>query len=160
MAGRPKLNILRQKVSKRGGSDWILEQVMSGRTETSMIKELECGWRTWTWLKRELNLVERIKEVRKEAATALLDTSGDVLDDLVGKEILSTQEIGLARARSDNMIKRAEKMNPEEYGRGRDTKIEITIGDVFSQFLREAQDVQEGEFEEIPEKKALTDGTG
>lgn len=74
-------------------------------------------------------------EGRKDGAEALADDTRAILDNLVGKEGLTSADVSLAKERVQNLRWHAGVNNPNRFGK-QDQKVTVNIGELHLEALR------------------------
>ena len=149
MAGRSLEKRIRAELGKRSEQigctvalyvhDWVAD----GRTLASLAEEVGCSR---SFLSRILNgdpeLREALQEGRKEQAEKMAEDSLGLVDDLAGKEDLSSQDVQLAKERV-NVRKWLTAMNSPERFAAKQEALTLNIGELHLNALRKAAPVIE-----------------
>lgn len=135
-----------QKLTREGckkldeiGEDFIFERVMAGRTITSIQKEVQIGNRVfYTWLHggpkatRDPSRWDRYKEARRIAADTLAEECLDIADSTVDPE-----QVGISKLKIQTRQWLASAMNPETFGNQQSTQVNVNLGDMHIQALKD-----------------------
>ena len=128
----------RTRLADMGGSEWILAEIEAGRTEIDLADDLGIDRTLYYKLRKELKISpDVLKASRREHAKALMDESARILDRIADNPKVTSRQVGIARARSENCLKRAERWNREDFGRQQVTQVDVnlTLSGVFIQAL-------------------------
>ena len=137
MTGRPKLAVCARKIASLGGEEWVLDQIRAGTTRTAIARDLGVTRGLfYTWVKSVKGFVDRMKEADIIGAEAVFDHSTEVLEELAGQTDLMPVDVQLARARSDNAMKRAAALDPDRFSPKKEAAtLNITMDKVYLEGL-------------------------
>ena len=135
-----------QKLTREGckkldgiGEDFIFERVMAGRTIKSIQKEVEIGNRVfYTWLHggpkstRDPSRWTRYQEARRIAADTLAEECVEIADATVDPE-----QVGISKLKIQARQWLAGAMNPETFGNRQSTQVNVNLGDMHIQALKD-----------------------
>jgi hypothetical protein len=111
MSGRPRFWALVEAIAAKGDEDndpdgeaWVFDQIADGKSLQNVADDLKVGRSTlWRWVNQhgpDSTRRKAFEAARELSAYALEDQGADVLDDLADKDFES-QDVALAKARSD-----------------------------------------------------------
>lgn len=161
MAGRPKLNALRQKIENlEGGEDYVFNLVIEGLSMGAIAEEIGCSrGLLYDWWKRgpEEDVARRTRKMemaRKLSAQALEEQGAEILDDLAERDgIVTSQDIRIAEARAKYRQWQAESRDRETYGKGGGggVNLNLNIGELHLEALRKrgSMSLAPGQGEEV-----------
>ena len=128
-----------KKLDEEFGEDWVFERVMAGRTIASLQKETGVGNRIfYTWLhggpksNRDESRWGRYLEARRIASDTLAEETLQI-----AYECASPEEVGIAKLKIDTRKWLAGAMNPEAYGNRPATQVNVNLGDLHIQALKD-----------------------
>lgn len=135
MAGKALRRRILADISKRGGADYLFDELSSGKTMTQLAKAYECSRE---YFSRSINEIPEysaaIGKARQGAADALVEEGLDMVDSLDGGS--STQEIAATREKVNWRKFMAGSYNQERYGNRPQTSVTISVSDMHLDALR------------------------
>tara|TARA_R110000796_G_scaffold60921_1_gene141018 strand:- start:1280 stop:1780 length:501 start_codon:yes stop_codon:yes gene_type:complete len=135
MAGRALRRRILEDIKKRGGADYLFEQVASGKTMTKLAEEYKCSRQYFSTSINELpeyNLA--IVKAKQAAADALVEEGLEMVDALDGGS--TTSEISATREKVQWRKFMAGSYNQERYGNRPQTNVTISVSDMHLDALR------------------------
>ncbi len=128
-----------KRLDEEFGEDWVFERVMAGRTIASLQKETGVGNRIfYTWLhggpknNRDESRWGRYMEARRIASDTLAEETLQIAD-----ECATAEEVAVAKLKIDTRKWLAGAMNPESYGNRPATQVNVNLGDMHIQALKD-----------------------
>ena len=128
-----------RRLDEEFGEDWVFERVMAGRTIASLQKETGVGNRIfYTWLhggpknNRDESRWGRYMEARRIASDTLAEETLQIAD-----ECATAEEVAVAKLKIDTRKWLAGAMNPESYGNRPATQVNVNLGDMHIQALKD-----------------------
>ena len=140
---RTSIQIKREELEKLGGAEWILTELAAGRTEVELARDVLGINRTMYYkLRKELGIPkEEIDAARRAHARFLVDESARILKEVKKNPNATSREIGLAKARAENNLKRATMWNRRDFGqKPQETNVKLSLSGVFIQALSDMSD--------------------
>ena len=128
-----------KRLDEEFGEDWVFERVMAGRTIASLQRETGVGNRIfYTWLhggpknNRDESRWGRYMEARRIASDTLAEETLQIAD-----ECATAEEVAVAKLKIDTRKWLAGAMNPESYGNRPATQVNVNLGDMHIQALKD-----------------------
>ena len=128
-----------KRIDEEFGEEWVFERIMAGRTVASIQKEINIGHRIfYSWLHggpkatRDETRWARYQEARRIASDTLAEETLQIAD-----ECASPEEVGIAKLKIDTRKWLAGAMNPETYGNRPATQVNLSLGDMHIQALKD-----------------------
>jgi hypothetical protein len=128
-----------KRIDEEFGEEWVFERIMAGRTVASIQKEINIGHRIfYSWLHggpkatRDETRWARYQEARRIASDTLAEETLQIAD-----ECASPEEVGIAKLKIDTRKWLAGAMNPETYGNLPATQVNLSLGDMHIQALKD-----------------------
>jgi hypothetical protein len=135
MAGKALRKRILEDIKKRGGADYISEQIGSGLTMAKLAAQYECSRE---YFSRSLNEIPEyaaaIADARRSSADALVEEGLTMVDALDGQS--TTQEIAATREKVQWRKFMAGSYNQERYGNRPQTNVTISVSDMHLDALR------------------------
>lgn len=155
MAGKALRRKILADVEKKGGVDYLFEQIASGNTLTKMAVEYGCSRQ---YLGSSLNKVpeyeKAMNEARRHAADALVEQGLTMVDDLDGGS--TSSEIAATREKVQWRKFMASSYNQDRYGTRPQTNVNISVGDMHLDALRKVNSDLAAIHKEDKEREAKT----
>jgi len=142
MASQPFLRKIARDIVGHGGDDWVFDQMADGVTIGKIVEPLGCSRRIlyrWRDLEphREVRR-QRWKDAMRESAEARLEKGEEILDELADKNDYPTApQVSLATARSKYQREIAGVRDPEKFGDRKGATVEVHIGSLHLDALRQ-----------------------
>ena len=165
MAGKALRRRILEDVKKKGGAEYLAEQIGSGMTMTQLAAQYECSREYFSRSVRDVpEYNAAITEARRNSADALVEEGLTMVDALDGQS--TTQEIAATREKVQWRKFMAGSYNQERYGSRPQTNVTVSISDMHLDALRkvnsdiaaiDAEDRQrealtiEADYEELPD---------
>ena len=165
MAGRALRKRILADIEKRGGAEFLYDEIASGKTMTQLAVEYGCSRQ---YLSTSVNTVPEyvaiLGKARGDAADALVDQGLDMVDALDG--LSTSAEIAATREKVQWRKFMAGSYNQDRYGNRPQTNVTISVSDMHLDALRkvnsdiaaiDAEDRQrealtiEADYEELPD---------
>ena len=135
MAGRALRRRILEDIKKRGGADYISEQIGSGMTMTKLAAQYECSREYFSRSVNEIpEYAAAIVDARRNSADALVEEGLTMVDALDGQS--TTQEIAATREKVQWRKFMAGSYNQERYGNRPQTNVTISVSDMHLDALR------------------------
>jgi len=135
MAGRRLRKRILEDIHKRGGSDYLYNEIASGKTMTQFAADYECNRQ---YFSTSINSIPEYAAVlgkaRADAADALVEEGLGMVDQLDGGS--TTSEIAATREKVQWRKFMAGSYNQERYGNRPQTSVTISISDMHLDALR------------------------
>jgi len=135
MAGRALRRRILADISKRGGADYLFDQLASGKTLTKLAAEYECSRE---YLSKSIHAIPEyasaVSKARQAAADALVEQGLEMVDALDGAS--TTSEISATREKVQWRKFMAGSYNQERYGNRPQTNLTISVSDMHLDALR------------------------
>jgi len=143
MAGRPKLRDLTNKIDDLGGIEWFCGEIENGKTITKLAKELDVSpYLVYSYLKKGNNK-EQFEESRRRSAHTMVDESRDLIDDA------TCDNIAVRREQAKNRQWCAEKFNREAYGQTTQPAVQVNIGALHLNAMKEAREIEDAKAQDV-----------
>jgi hypothetical protein len=135
MAGRALRKRILEDVKKKGGAEYLAEQIGSGMTMTQLAAQYECSREYFSRSVREVpEYNAAITDARRNSADALVEEGLTMVDALSGQS--TTQEIAATREKVQWRKFMAGSYNQERYGNRPQTNVTISVSDMHLDALR------------------------
>ncbi len=139
MAGKMITKMAHATIRKAGGETFIFDQVASGRSLKDIASDLGISRPILsTWCNASIRR-DAYRQARRAAADALVEEGLAIADS-----VREPTEVPGAKLRSDFRRWMAARMNAESWGEGRGPSIEITLGQLHLEALRNRDPVIDG----------------
>lgn len=128
----PKVNELFREIDKRGGMEWVLEQIELGLGPTQICRAIGREHQR-SWLNQRLNspeYKERYQEAKRRSADAIADRIMDVVNTT------TPETAQAARTQISALQWMAMKRNREEYGDQHLPLVQLNIGEQFKEAMQ------------------------
>ncbi len=161
MAGRPVLNALASQIEDAGGDEVIFSRIRAGDFLTEIAKDWDVSRQLmYDWIRMTPERQKEYKAAKRDGADGLVESA---YEDLENASTISSQHLRRDQAKSDFKKWLASKRNRDEYGdTPAQTNVNLNLGLVHLQALREGGRVETVEYEEIPvdAQASALDSTG
>ena len=135
MAGKALRRRILEDVKKKGGAEYLAEQIGSGMTMTQLAAQYECSREYFSRSVRDVpEYNAAITEARRNSADALVEEGLTMVDALDGQS--TTQEIAATREKVQWRKFMAGSYNQERYGNRPQTNVTISVSDMHLDALR------------------------
>ena len=135
MAGKALRRRILEDVKKKGGAEYLAEQIGSGMTMTKLAAQYECSREYFSRSVRDVpEYNAAITEARRNSADALVEEGLTMVDALDGQS--TTQEIAATREKVQWRKFMAGSYNQERYGNRPQTNVTISVSDMHLDALR------------------------
>ena len=135
MAGRALRKRILADIEKRGGAEFLYEEIASGKTITQLAAGYGCSRQ---YLSTSINTVPEyvaiLGRARSDAADALVDQGLDMVDSLDG--LSTSAEIASTREKVQWRKFMAGSYNQDRYGNRPQTNVTVSISDMHLDALR------------------------
>jgi hypothetical protein len=135
MAGRALRKRILADIEKRGGAEFLYDEIASGKTMTQLAVEYGCSRQ---YLSTSVNTVPEyvaiLGKARGDAADALVDQGLDMVDALDG--LSTSAEIAATREKVQWRKFMAGSYNQDRYGSRPQTNVTVSISDMHLDALR------------------------
>ena len=135
MAGRALRRRILADIEKRGGAEFLYDEIASGKTMTQLAVEYGCSRQ---YLSTSVNTVPEyvaiLGKARGDAADALVDQGLDMVDALDG--LSTSAEIAATREKVQWRKFMAGSYNQDRYGNRPQTNVTISVSDMHLDALR------------------------
>ena len=154
MAGRRLRKRILEDIHKRGGSDYLYNEIASGKTMTQFAADYECNRQ---YFSTSINSIPEYAAVlgkaRADAADALVEEGLGMVDQLDGGS--TTSEISATREKVQWRKFMAGSYNQERYGSRPQTNVTISVSDMHLDALRKVNSDLAGIDAEDRKREAL-----
>tara|TARA_R110000803_G_scaffold114060_1_gene182518 strand:- start:494 stop:994 length:501 start_codon:yes stop_codon:yes gene_type:complete len=155
MAGRALRKRILADIEKRGGAEFLYDEIASGKTMTQLAVEYGCSRQ---YLSTSVNTVPEyvaiLGKARGDAADALVDQGLDMVDALDG--LSTSAEIAATREKVQWRKFMAGSYNQDRYGNRPQTNVTISVSDMHLDALRKVNSDIAAIDAEDREREALT----
>ena len=139
-------NIAKAKLAalEEVGEDELFEQIASGKSVRSLMKERDIGYKLWSrWLDAKTGRRDRYAAAQLEAGHYYAERAVDTAQNT------DPSMVNVARLQVDTDKWMASKLNAQYDTRQRDVAINISVNDLHAQAAQLLGDVIEGEVVEV-----------
>jgi len=152
MAGRPIYREAVVRIEDKGGEAYVLECIMDGHPTAAVaaVCDISRGM-LYEWLHKDNERWERYQEARRIGAHVLAEQALEIVDDATSETIAVDRE----RARIRQWL--AERANPRDFGKEAGVQVNLSIGDLHLQAVKQAalpsprDNIEDAEYEVLPE---------
>jgi len=135
MAGKALRKRILEDVKKKGGAEYVFDQVGSGRTLAQIATDYGCSRQYLSAsLKSVPEYYDALVKARQDSADALVEEGLTMVDALDGQS--TTQEIAATREKVQWRKFMAGSYNQERYGNRPQTNVTISVSDMHLDALR------------------------
>lgn len=135
MAGAPIKRALFAKIEKLGGLEFVCAHIAEGMTIGRLAEFLECSRPVLSfWINQTEERKEAVLRARKLKAEKLAEEALDIADQA---DETSVGGVNKARLQVETRKWMASKLNPEDYGEKSGPQVNISIGDLHLQALKQ-----------------------
>ena len=154
MAGRALRKRILEDVKKKGGAEYLAEQIGSGMTMTQLAAQYECSREYFSRSVNEIpEYAAAIVDARRNSADALVEEGLTMVDALSGQS--TTQEIAATREKVQWRKFMAGSYNQARYGNRPQTNVTISVSDMHLDALRKVNSDLKSIDAEDREREAL-----
>jgi hypothetical protein len=148
MPGRPKLQILEQKIRELGGDEWVFEQIADGVRPRVVAEKLGIS-RSFLYYWKDLRAHPQRQEkwafAMRVSAAAKAEEGEEILDELARRPIITAADVGLATSRAKYRQWLASSLDKETYGTQAGVQVQVNVGSLHLDALRVAGRVKPSE---------------
>lgn len=136
MAGTPIRRALFAKIEKMGGIEFVCAHIAEGMTIGRLAEFLECSRPLLSfWINQTEERKEAVLRARKLKAEKLAEDALEIADTV---DETSVAGVNKARLQVETRKWMASKLDPEGYGETKGPQVNISIGDLHLQALKQA----------------------
>lgn len=135
MAGFPMRRALEKKIEELGGIEFVSSHIAEGMTIGRLAEFIECSRPMLSfWINQTEERKEAVLKARKLKAEKLAEDALDIAD--MADESSATA-VNKARLQVDTRKWMASKLDPENFGEKQGPQVNISIGDMHLQALKQ-----------------------
>ncbi len=135
MAGTPIRRALFAKIEKMGGIEFVCAHIAEGMTIGRLAEFLECSRPLLSfWINQTEERKEAVLRARKLKAEKLAEDALEIADTV---DETSVAGVNKARLQVETRKWMASKLDPEGYGETKGPQVNISIGDLHLQALKQ-----------------------
>ena len=135
MAGFPMRRALEKKIEELGGIEFVSSHIAEGMTIGRLAEFIECSRPMLSfWINQTEERKEAVLKARKLKAEKLAEDALDIADTA---DESSASAINKARLQVDTRKWMASKLDPENFGEKQGPQVNISIGDMHLQALKQ-----------------------
>lgn len=136
MAGTPIKRALFAKIEKMGGLEFVCAHIAEGMTIGRLAEFLECSRPLLSfWINQTEERKQAVLNARKLKAEKLAEDALEIADQV---DETSVGGVNKARLQVETRKWMASKLDPDGYGEAKQAQVNISIGDLHLQALKQA----------------------
>ena len=139
MAGQPMRRALERKIEELGGIEFVCAHIAQGMTIGRLAEFIECSRPMLSfWINQTEERKEAVLRAKRLKAEFLAEQALDIADQA---DELSNGGVNKARLQVDVRKWMAAKLDPEGFGEKQNPQVNISIGDLHLQALKQANKI-------------------